>query len=406
MVARSAINNDAHPLQTNTNDTLGPELQMFSQLIKLSEIKNAHLPQTEDWNRIIAQQLNIISSITKHPAQVESRILQELTKELSNSYENELLAKLENITPAQEQVFVGSLHKEIRQIKDILGMIQYTLLMQRQEMGKNLDKLGEFLAEEGKAIAQLQVLLSKDAEFSNKVSAHLDMVRNLKHSPTFQRIARRLAKLVIYRKFAVIVTGQEKIPHTGPVLIAPRHFDGDHDPSLMLAITTRRVFFLAATDFVNDGFRYKMIKFFHRKLGAASIDRMDSFYNRTNRNPRLQYLNAGYKIVNLLLLGQAVIIFPEGWPDIDSHKTLKDDANYVPGVQKGALDYVHLAQKRQRFPIPIVPVGIRYEMNTGGRPKIFVNIGNPFVIPLTEEGLDFAPYEQRLYQLITSLSSQ
>jgi 1-acyl-sn-glycerol-3-phosphate acyltransferase len=74
--------------------------------------------------------------------------------------------------------------------------------------------------------------------------------------------------------------------------------------------------------------------------------------------------------VDLLVGGGALVIFPEGFPNIDPNFTPKTQpAEFLP-FSAGFAVIAAAAEKRLQAPIPIVPVGFRYVCGTPWRVRI------------------------------------
>jgi len=76
--------------------------------------------------------------------------------------------------------------------------------------------------------------------------------------------------------------------------------------------------------------------------------------------------------LNLLREGRLVVIFPEGFPNIDNNPTPKQsDDDFLP-FQRGFAKLAKLAGSNGR-PVPIIPVGFIYER--GERWRITMRFG-------------------------------
>jgi 1-acyl-sn-glycerol-3-phosphate acyltransferase len=82
--------------------------------------------------------------------------------------------------------------------------------------------------------------------------------------------------------------------------------------------------------------------------------------------------------VDLLRAGQILLVFPEGYPNVDPSYTPKtgDDA-FLP-FQPGFLRIAALAEQDGVTRVPIVPVGLAYQR--GERWRVTVRFGRPITL--------------------------
>ena len=93
------------------------------------------------------------------------------------------------------------------------------------------------------------------------------------------------------------------------------------------------------------------------------------------RAARRQLLAATRECVDLLRGGQVLLVFPEGYPNIDPSFTPKaDDGAFLP-FESGFLRFVALAEQDGITRVPIVPVGLEYQRRD--RWRVTVRFGHP-----------------------------
>jgi len=79
--------------------------------------------------------------------------------------------------------------------------------------------------------------------------------------------------------------------------------------------------------------------------------------------------------VDLLTEGHLLVIFPEGYPNIDPTYTPKTKPNEFLPFKAGFINIVGAAEKRLKQNIPIIPAGLRY---TQGKPWTgYLQFGSP-----------------------------
>lgn len=155
------------------------------------------------------------------------------------------------------------------------------------------------------------------------------------------------------------VSGRQRIPRTGPVLIVANHLIW-YDPILLGIIFPRRLWFMAKKEI----FRVPVVGFFARLTGQISVHRGES--DRAALEKALIYLSEG----------KAVTIFPEG--AVAQHERLLQ-------AHTGA------AMLALRSGVPILPVahtGTRrlFLGRRGWLPRVDIRIGEPYV-PQVPAGL-------------------
>ncbi len=371
---------------------------IFDELFRLFEAKSR--ADVNEFERLISEQLKVLRGLANNTA-FQRGILQNLAARFSNQTQSDLMSKLEDINLSQEKVLMDSLGNDLSQIIEKLQALATTLSVEKETLRVNQARCHESWNREQELMRELGSLINAESGLAKKVGEQVDMVQKLEHRQWFINLVRGIAKLNLYRKYKVIVTGQEHVPPSGPVILASRHFHGDFDLSLMLSIIHRRIFFLGATDFLKEGVQMRVVRLVYEKMGAVPINRPDSIFQKPSTG-----LIAAYKsIVRLLMLGQAVMIFPEGWPNIDSHWTRKTEQDDVIEVKAGLFHFIDYVQKKKGVLVPIVPIGVRYTKE-GRQNLIFVNIGTPFNIPVSAERIDFQPYMDKLYAELVELSNR
>lgn len=154
------------------------------------------------------------------------------------------------------------------------------------------------------------------------------------------------------------VTGKENVPNEGALLIVANHISLA-DPPVIGASLSRRVLFMAKEELFRAGFS----RFIVGSLGAFPVHR--------GRIDKQALQNAK----RVLAQGQALVMFPEG----TRSKSLQLQAAF-PGSALIAL----------QSSVPILPIGIMGTEKIKGlswmlhRPRITVNIGCPFHLPMAD----------------------
>jgi len=109
-------------------------------------------------------------------------------------------------------------------------------------------------------------------------------------------------------------------------------------------------------------------------------------------------LAATRECVGLLRSGQLLLVFPEGYPNIDPSFTPKtDDSAFLP-FESGFLRFVALAEQDGITRVPIVPVGLEYQRRD--RWRVTVRFGHPVMrSPDVDSHAQLAAIEEQVREL-------
>jgi glycerol-3-phosphate O-acyltransferase / dihydroxyacetone phosphate acyltransferase len=157
----------------------------------------------------------------------------------------------------------------------------------------------------------------------------------------FVRWVARLATLGWFR--AVDVTGLERIPRAGPALLVANHHGGFVDPTLLVAIVSRPVRFLAMARL----WRIWPLRPLLALAGAIPVHRAHDRAGERSGTP--SNVDAFAAAFAHLREGGAIGIFPEG--------QASDEAHLLP-IRTGAARIALGAHSRGAMGLRIVPVGL------------------------------------------------
>ncbi len=177
------------------------------------------------------------------------------------------------------------------------------------------------------------------------------------------RLVRLIAKAATFGWFrAVEVTGLERIPRTGPVLLVANHHGGFVDPALLVATVPRPVRFLAMASL----FRIVPLRPLLAFAGAIPVQRArDAAPDGAGARRNVDAFDASFAH---LRGGGAIGIFPEG--------EASDEAHLLP-IRTGAARIALGAHSRGAMGLRIVPVGLIYEDKQRARSRAYVRVGDP-----------------------------
>src|SRR5688500_3851771 len=182
-----------------------------------------------------------------------------------------------------------------------------------------------------------------------------------------RRVADRLVRLIARAATlgwfrAVEVTGLERIPRAGPVLLVANHHGGFVDPALLVATVPRPVRFLAMASL----FRILPLRPLLALGGAIPVHRaQDAARVGEGTRGNVDTFSACFAH---LRDGGAIGIFPEG--------QASDEAHLLP-IRTGAARIALGAHSRGAMGLRIVPVGLIYEDKQRARARAYVRVGEP-----------------------------
>src|SRR5215467_7013877 len=185
------------------------------------------------------------------------------------------------------------------------------------------------------------------------------------------RAIRASAQAIAAARLEMSVSGFENIPRDGPVLLLARHYHYLFDGVVLLVSVPRPIDIMVAVDWVKNSYARRLLtlatsmarwpRVVRRDAPGASVDQ--GRYQRT----------ALRDSVELLVEGRLLVVFPEGYPNIDRHFTPKTRPEEMLPFKAGFVAIAVAAEKRLGARVPIVPAGFRYtKAHIGGRNCISV----------------------------------
>jgi 1-acyl-sn-glycerol-3-phosphate acyltransferase len=168
----------------------------------------------------------------------------------------------------------------------------------------------------------------------------------------------------------------EHLPATGPAIIAARHFHHFYDGCALVAVVPRPLKILVTLDWMNNAAALRLMRGACQIVNWPVVVRSDARTRYSGvRMAMRQMLLATRECVNLLRAGQFVLVFPEGYPNIDPGFTPKTGDDVFLPFQPGFLRFAALAERDGITHVPIVPVGLEYQR--GERWRVTVRFGLP-----------------------------
>ncbi|MGB0391598.1 MAG: 1-acyl-sn-glycerol-3-phosphate acyltransferase [Salibacteraceae bacterium] len=178
---------------------------------------------------------------------------------------------------------------------------------------------------------------------------------------------KRLYALTFKSYFKVLkVTGLENIP-SGPIIFVANHPSTLMDPIVIATLLRKKIYFLAAAEFMGKGL---VTKFMQSFLNMIPVYRPDTLPGEAKKNA-----DVFFKCFEHLGNDGAILIFPEG-----SSKTQRK----LRPIKTGAVRIALGAQKDNGKMVNIVPIGLNYSNPHQFRSECFVSVGKPINVESEE----------------------
>lgn len=161
------------------------------------------------------------------------------------------------------------------------------------------------------------------------------------------------------------VEGLECVPTAGPTLIVARHVHHEFDGAILVQHLGRDVHIFVGLDWIER----RSVRVLMERLCAAVAwpvalrpGALEAGGSRSAfaAKETFRYLQAATRrTVQLLRAGKLVVIFPEGFPDIDPKGSRKPEGRMLP-FQDGFARFVELAERDGRTQVAVVPAGFSF----------------------------------------------
>jgi 1-acyl-sn-glycerol-3-phosphate acyltransferase len=180
---------------------------------------------------------------------------------------------------------------------------------------------------------------------------------------------RLIARYLAAGKLRTISNGIENLPTHGPALIVARHYHHLFDGLTLFAAVHRHFHIVVTMDWVEN----RRTKFFMQSINRMArwpmLLRTDALQPRGN-TPRSLFSSTDItryqrralrEAVELLVEGRILVVFPEGYPNVDPTYTRKSEPDQFLPFKPGFLNILRAAEARLGAMIPIIPAGLHYE---------------------------------------------
>lgn len=214
---------------------------------------------------------------------------------------------------------------------------------------------------------------------------------------TLRAAARRLAQA----RLDLRVEGAEHVPARGPVMLAARHYHHLYDGVALLAVLPRPLHILVALDWVEGRLWRRLMEWATRTARWPVVLRGASPRGAFAACEIGRYRRRGaVDSVALLAEGAALLVFPEGYPNIDPGFTPKPTSEAFLPFRGGFATILAAAERRLGRRVPIVPTGLAYV--PGDRWQVTVRFGPPMSLP---HGRDRTAFIAAVQGQVKALSS-
>jgi len=194
------------------------------------------------------------------------------------------------------------------------------------------------------------------------------------------RAMRLVFPRLLRRKADLEIAGQDRIPRRGPVIVAARHVHHAFDGAALLQAIGRPTSLIVTLDWLPVGRRRELLAALCRAAYWPAVIRSEQFAPATGkRDPEaVRRLRAAIEeSVAVLNDGRVLVVFPEGYPNVDPNGSPKEGLDEMLPFREG---YLHIAARLHRQTgktATIVPAGFAYSQEPGGRWRIQLAFGGP-----------------------------
>jgi 1-acyl-sn-glycerol-3-phosphate acyltransferase len=178
---------------------------------------------------------------------------------------------------------------------------------------------------------------------------------------------------------SVVVDGREHVPARGPVMLAARHFHHLLDGAVLVTRITRPIHIVVGLDWAATPAQRRWMERMCRAaeypivLRQPTLERSGMY----RRDELLQYTRTALReTTRLLRAGRVLLVFPEGYPNVDPTGSRKRDCDDWLPFEPGFLKMLELAERDGATSVTLLPVGFSYA-RIAGRWSIRARIGPP-----------------------------
>ena len=217
------------------------------------------------------------------------------------------------------------------------------------------------------------------------------------------------ARALAVGRVEMAATGLAHIPTDGPVLLVARHYHHLFDGVVLLVSMPRPIHILVTLDWAKISYARCLMTLATTIARWPVVLRSDALRDCANpgRGQRTAFpiadmkryqRRALYDSVKLLAQDCMLVVFPEGYPNIDPHYTPKTRSEEFLPFKSGLAAIAAVTEKRLAARVPIVPIGFHYTKNK--RWTVRLNIGEAvYLEDFVSRQLLVSYMEQRVAEL-------
>lgn len=191
------------------------------------------------------------------------------------------------------------------------------------------------------------------------------------------RIVDAVCRRTLGRDALWTVEGAANVPARGPTLLVARHVHHGFDGCLLQQTLPRPLRLLVALDWVRPGWQRRGMAWACRSLGWPTVVRSDNPTGVPPAEASRLLLAATRDAVRLLRAGEMLLVFPEGYPNVDPNPTPKADLDAWLPFAPGFARLARLAEADGTTRVAVVPVGFAYRCGADHRWRIACRVGPP-----------------------------
>jgi len=196
------------------------------------------------------------------------------------------------------------------------------------------------------------------------------------------------ARRAVAREVDARVDGLEHVPLRGPVVLAARHFHHLHDATVLMTVLPRPLHILVALDWVRGPWGRRIMETLCRMARWPTVLRRDSPHLTGDAPASIYHPDEWHGMMrqaivdstDLMHEGRVLLVFPEGYPNIDPEGAQKGGPDDFLPFRNGFARIVARAQRSCGRQIPVVPVGFSYRRTD--RWQVSAHFGEPRLLAL------------------------
>ena len=196
-----------------------------------------------------------------------------------------------------------------------------------------------------------------------------------------------IARVLAAGRVRTVVTGIEYIPASGPALLVSRHYHHLYDGLAFFATLPRPFHILVALDWTPNVYERRAMEWLTGIARWPVVLRPEALMKgpdngQSRARPMFSVADIGRyrrralrKSIELLVSGALLVVFPEGYPNIDPHRAPRKSPKELLPFKAGFAAIATAAERRLHARLPIIPAGLRF---TESQPCIAeLNFGAP-----------------------------